>query len=314
MNKRALALTLCASLLYHHTATAQSVTTPEVIASALCPDCLDYQIIGTCLWMTCTPVGCSMSTSIKVKHRLPDFVVMSYGETGQAPWQDTAWMSPDNPFAENGGHSARRSVQGLDNTSLRFYNADVIGHPGGQSVFSLLAGFGFFIRSQVTPMMPHYLSSLDPLGWRYNLPDALSIEAWNPQTEALGNFGDVYPRGGFVLQRHPFKSAALSAFRALHVVTRHGESRVYQPFAPNPHAGFWPPKPESPNSDDTAWQMLSPNTQRDAYVWPQFDDSLSATDPYATQIADDGQYVWAAWRMYKGCQRRGSQLIAHFGD
>ncbi|PQJ44439.1 conjugal transfer protein, partial [Vibrio jasicida] len=50
---------------------AKSVSTPEVIASALCPDCLDYQIIGTCLWMTCTPVGCSTSTSIKVKHRLP---------------------------------------------------------------------------------------------------------------------------------------------------------------------------------------------------------------------------------------------------
>ncbi|WP_299143948.1 TraU family protein, partial [uncultured Vibrio sp.] len=204
-------LTLLASLCLPGLAVSQRITTPEVIASAACPDCLDYEVIGACVWMTCTPAGCSTATSIKVKHRLPDFVVMSYPETGKAPWQETAWMAPDLPDSENGGHSARRSVQGLDNTALRFYNSDVIGHPGGQTVFSLLASLGYSLASQATPLMPHYLSSLDPLGWRYNLPDSLSAPTWNPLTDALGNFGDVYPRGGFVLQRHPFKAAALSA-------------------------------------------------------------------------------------------------------
>lgn len=161
-----LALTMLASLLQPGLAMSQTVTTPEVIASAACPECLDYELIGACLWMTCTPVGCSTDTSIKVKHRLPDFVVMSYPETGKAPWQDTAWMSPDHRFSENGGHSARRSVQGLDNTSMRFYNSDVIGHPGGQTIFSTLASFGYSLSSQATPLMPHYLSSLDPLGWQ----------------------------------------------------------------------------------------------------------------------------------------------------
>uniref|UniRef100_UPI0026194176 TraU family protein n=1 Tax=uncultured Vibrio sp. TaxID=114054 RepID=UPI0026194176 len=129
-----------------------------------------------------------------------------------------------------------------------------------------------------------------------------------------GNFGDVYPRGGFVLQRHPFKAAALSAFRALHVVTRAGESRVYQPFGPVSHPGFWPPSPVTPNNEETAWQMLSPIAQTDAYVWPQFDDRFTAFDPYAAQMAPGHQYVWAVWRLYKGCQRRGSTLIAHFGE
>ncbi|PML40312.1 TIGR03756 family integrating conjugative element protein [Vibrio sp. 10N.261.52.A1] len=312
--KRGLGLSILGSCLCATSAISQEVTTAEVIASAACPECLDYEVIGACVWMTCTPAGCSTDTSIKVKHRLPDFVVMSYPETGEAPWQDTAWMSPDNAYSENGGHSARRSVQGLDNTSMRFYNSDVIGHPGGQTIFSLLASFGYSLSSQAMPLMPHYLSSLDPLGWRYNLPDMLSTQTWNPLTDTLSNFGDVYPRGGFVLQRHSFKAAALTAFRALHVVTRMGEGRVYQPFVPTPHPGFWPPGPVKPNNEETAWQMLSPIAQTDASVWPQFDDSFTPYDPYAPHIASDDQYVWAAWRLYKGCQRRGSTLIAHFGE
>lgn len=29
-----------------------------------CPVCLDYQVIGACVWMTCTPVGCSFTPNI----------------------------------------------------------------------------------------------------------------------------------------------------------------------------------------------------------------------------------------------------------
>ncbi|MCP4825027.1 MAG: conjugal transfer protein, partial [Shimia sp.] len=63
---------LCAS-----PAMSQEVTTAEVIASAACPECLDYEVIGACVWMTCTPAGCSTATSIKVKHLLPDCVEIS---------------------------------------------------------------------------------------------------------------------------------------------------------------------------------------------------------------------------------------------
>ncbi|GLO64076.1 integrating conjugative element protein [Vibrio sp. MACH09] len=288
----------------------------DVIASSNCPQCLDYMIIGTCVWMTCTPFGCSTSTSVKVKHRLPDTVVMSYPETGNAPWQDTAWMSPENKYSKGGGKSHRRSVQGLDRTSLTFQNVDVIGHPGASSVYELLSGFGYFIKSPATAFMPYYLSSLDPLGWRYNIPDAFTLNSLNPFGQKLGNFGSVYPRGGFALQKHPFKSAALAAFKAEHLITRQGESRVYQPLAATYRPGFWPPKPVSASVDnhETKFQQLYPNIEMNAYIWPQFNDRLSMSDPYAKQISDDGQYVWAVWRMYKGCKRRGSQLIAHFGD
>ncbi len=293
---------------------ASTLTTPEIMASTACPDCLDYQVIGACLWLTCGLTGCHVATSLKVKHRLPDFVVMSYPETGNAPWKELAFMGAPNPMAKGGGHRSRGTVQGIDSPTLRFNNADVIGHPGAAVVFSMLSSFGFFIESRVTPLMPHYLSSLDPIGWRFDIPDRFTFDGLNPLNQSLGNFGDVTPRGGFVLQRHPFKASALAAFRALHLVTRANQSRVYQPFVLTSKAGFWPPGPVSATNSDTAFQMLLPKRQNDAKVWPEFDDTLMASDPYAKQMADDGQYAWNVWRRYKGCKRRGAKLLAHFGN
>ncbi len=303
--------------------TQAAMTTAQVIASSACPACLDYQTVGVCVWMTCTIAGCDTQTSVKVRHRLPDLVVMSYPGTGMAPWVDTAWMSQSNGLSGNGGHSTKRTVQGLDSPSMRFYNVDVIGHPGASTIYTLLSGMGFSVRSEALPLMPHYLSTLDPLGWRYNLPDNLTLTGLNPFGESLGNFGSVYPRGGFVTQKHPFKAAALTAFRALHVVTRIGQSRVYQPFVPLARAGYWPPKPVTASianvggvnigGYDTAFQMIYPIPQIDAHVWPQFDDTLFPFDPYVLQTSITEQYVWAVWRMYRGCQRKGTTLIAHYG-
>ena len=299
-------------LLGVHTSAFASLTTADVLTSSVCPDCLDYQVIGACVWMTCTPVGCDFDTSIKVKHRLPDAVVLSYPETGESPWKGLKWLSPENTFSQGGGKSHTRSVQGLDNPSTTFHNVDVIGHPGAKTVYEMLAGFGFFLQSPTTAFMPYYLSSLDPLGWRYNLPDQFSLESLKP--DSLGNFGSVYPRGGFALQPHPLKAAALSAFRAMHVVTRKNQSRLYQPLVGTRRAGYWPPSGVSTSNQETAFQMIYPHTQTDAYLWPQFNDATSITDPYASQRSDKGDYAWAVWRLYKGCERQGAVLVAHFGE
>ncbi|ANS88143.1 hypothetical protein VSVS12_04444 (plasmid) [Vibrio scophthalmi] len=288
--------------------------TLEVLASSACPECLDYEVIGTCVWMTCTPVGCSTDTSIKVKHRLPDAVVMSYPETGESPWSELQWLSPANPLSEAGGKSHPRTVQGVDNPTTAFNNVDVIGHPGVDSIYGLLGSLGYFVESPATSMMPYYLSSLDPLGWRYNLPDLFTLDTWNPMVDTLGNFGNVFPRGGFALQPHPFKAAALAAFRAMHLVTREGESRLYQPLVAKKRAGYWPPEGVEAGNDETAFQMIYPHKQDDAYPWPEFDDSTTTTDPYAELRSEKDDYAWAVWRMYKGCERKGAKLVAHFGE
>lgn len=293
---------------------AGNINTSEILQSSLCPDCIDYQVIGGCLWMTCTPVGCKTNQSIKVKHRLPDMIAMSYQETGKAPWDITAWMSPANSSARGGGNSHAKSPALLDSTTVTFQNTDIIGHPAEGTFFEMLSSFGYSLKGPATPFMPYYLSSLDTLGWRFNIPDVLNMSSWNPLSNRLGNWGNIYPRGGFSVQKHPYKSAALAAFKAAHIVTRPMQSRVYQSLIASKKLGYWPPEAVEPNNSETAWQPLYPKLQMKAGVWPDIDDSTSITDPFADRMSDSGEYVWAVWRTYRGCERKGTMLIAHFGN
>lgn len=80
-----------------------AVTTAGIIASVLSPTCLDYRVVGICYWLFCTPLGCSVRTSVKVRHYVPDAVVSSYANTGENPWVDMRWMSPPNSFSQAGG-------------------------------------------------------------------------------------------------------------------------------------------------------------------------------------------------------------------
>ena len=53
----------------------RAITTPEIAASALSPDCVNYRVVGLCYWLYCTPFGCTVRTSVKVSHFRPDLVV-----------------------------------------------------------------------------------------------------------------------------------------------------------------------------------------------------------------------------------------------
>ncbi|WP_394230488.1 TIGR03756 family integrating conjugative element protein [Shewanella colwelliana] len=293
---------------------AENITTAEIIQSSLCPDCIDYQVIGACIWMTCTPLGCDTDESIKVKHRLPDMVAMSYLNTGEAPWKATKWMSPTTPGAKGGGSSHNRSPELLDSATVTFQNTDIIGHPAEGTFFEMLSSFGYTLKGPATPFMPYYLSSLDTLGWRYNIPDVFNLSSWDPISNRLGNWGNIYPRGGFSLQKQPYKSAAIAAYKAAHIVTRPMQSRVYQSLIADSKQGYWPPEAVGEKEGETVWQPLYPKQALSAAAWPDIDDSTSKGDPYAKRISDNGDYVWAVWRTYRGCEQKGAMLIAHFGN
>ncbi|WP_430624506.1 TraU family protein [Salmonella enterica] len=54
--------------------------------------------------MFCTPFGCSVRTSVKVRHFRPDLVVSAYSDTGQNPWAEMSLLSSPLPgIAEAGG-------------------------------------------------------------------------------------------------------------------------------------------------------------------------------------------------------------------
>ncbi|HDR9434662.1 TPA: TraU family protein, partial [Burkholderia multivorans] len=64
------------------TVSAFAVDTATLIASVLSPDCLAWRVVGVCYWLSCSMFGCTVQTSVKVRHYVPDAVVSSYSRTG----------------------------------------------------------------------------------------------------------------------------------------------------------------------------------------------------------------------------------------
>lgn len=285
-----------------------------IIASALSPECLEYKITGICYWLLCTPYGCTVETSIKVRHYIPNAVVSAYNQAGSNPWAEVAFMGSVSPgIAEGGGANEQKRGKRKDN--LQFKNADAIGHPAlAAPTFSQFMGeMGYTCASSATAMMPYLLSTLDALMWRSGLPESFYPEAVTPGlreigSSAVGNmWGNVYPRSGFVTQTDDYKAAAVVAQRAADVVTRTGQIHVYQPLTASPSPGYWPPLPvlENTGTRNHKWQRLTPVLSTSCAVFP---DVLSLNP-----VAIDGNYAWALWQPYSCCKRRGQTFLYSTG-
>lgn len=290
---------------------ARAITTPEIVASSMSTQCLDYRVIGICAWLHCSAFsGCRVRTSIRVKHYIPELVVSSYENTGDNPWSEAAMLSPPIGNAMGGGRATEEASSRHSNT--RFKNTDAIGHPGGAVFYQMLSSFGYSCNSDVQPYSPYFLSTLDALAWRSSLPEMAYPEALTPGVREMGSVGDlwspIYPRSGFVSQPHDYKVAATTAQRAADVVTRHGQPHVYRPLAPsdNPSAGKWAPDPVMEGNPNThKWQRLEPNMSMSCSVFPDGGENH--------QLRDPGDYAWALWRPYRCCARRGQELLFFTG-
>jgi integrating conjugative element protein (TIGR03756 family) len=284
---------------------AFALDTAAIVESVASPDCLDYRVIGICFWLRCSAYECSVETSVKVRHYVPDAVVSSYANTGENPWEDVRGMSPPNGEAQGGGDGTTN--QDHENNLARFKNADVIGHPGG-TVFSTFAGqFGYICSGAGTAFMPYLLSTLDTLAWRYNLPELAYPEALTPGMREVGSrssgnlWGHVYPRGGFLHQSDDYKAAAVVAQRAGDVVTRRGQIHVYQPLLANAKDGYWPAGELIESDASTGkWQELTPTLSNTCAVFPHSDTKVQA---------QQGDYAWALWRPYSCCERKGQVFL-----
>ncbi len=294
-----------ATVLLGTAASAVALNTAVIGSSALSPDCLSYRVVGVCYWLYCTNFGCSVRTSAKVRHYIPDAVVSSYSDTGVNPWTEVAFMSDPNSTAQAGGDGTTN--QDHENNLAKFKNADVIGHPAG-AAFSKFAGqSGHICAGAGTPYVPYLLSTLDTIAWRYNIPESVYPESLIPGMREIGSritvnlWGDVYPRGGFLHQADDYKSGAVVAERAGDVVTRPGQVHVYQPLLAKPQDGYWPAGPLMESDATTGkWQELTPTLSPICAVFPNVHLHVQATD---------GGYAWALWRPYSCCQREGQVFL-----
>ncbi len=123
-HKLATALLLCSAV---QPLTASAINSLQIIASALSPNRLEYRITGICYWLFCTPWGCTIRTSVKVRHYIPNAVVSSYAQIEDNSWSEIAMLGTGIPgVAEGGGNNEQK--RGLRKDNLRYKNADAIGH------------------------------------------------------------------------------------------------------------------------------------------------------------------------------------------
>lgn len=289
-----------------------AITTPQIIASALSPDCLQYRITGICYWLLCTPVGCTVKTSVKVKHNIPELVVSSYNHPSDNPWREMALADAGASGALSGGDTNPRITN--SKTKIRFKDSAAIGHPADAAFTQLLSAYGYSCSSNMVPFQPYFLSALDVLAWRSGAPEMLYPEALTPGVREVGQPGDlwgnVYPRAGALGQTHDYKAGAVIAQRTADIVTRAGQLHVYLPLVPPSRPGYWPPSPVMEGKPGNHnWQMLAPLMSTTCAIFPD----RSVTGTYADRLSESGAYAWTLWRPYSCCQRRGQTFLGSTG-
>lgn len=289
---------------------ARAITTPEIMQSTMSPQCLDYQVIGVCAWLHCTHWGCSVRTSVRVKHYIPELVVSAYENTGDNPWKEISLLSPPLGNALGGGSTHESIAQQHANT--HFKNVDAIGHPS-ELFYKFANGFGWFCESEAKPFNPYFISTLDALAWRSGVPEMDFPEALMPGMREMGAPGElwspIYPRSGFVSQTHDYKVAASTAQRAADVVTRRGQMHVYQPLVArqSSNSGVWGPEPVKEGDAKThKWQELVPHMRMSCSTFPDGGEH--------DQLKDDGDYAWTLWQPYRCCKKRGQELLYFTGE
>ncbi|MEX0445628.1 TIGR03756 family integrating conjugative element protein [Xenorhabdus sp. SGI246] len=291
-----------------------SINTAQIIASSLSPSCIQWRVSGICYWLLCGWHGCTVKTSVKVTHFLPEAVVSSYHTPGGNPWREMAPVSQLSGGVENavtdalshlsaGGCNHNSQISGQRRTSLRFKYADAIGHPATSMMGDSIPGFS--CRSAATPFVPYFLSTLDSIAWRTGLPETFYPEALIPGQRELGNkgnvWGTIYPRSGFINQADDNRAAAVVAQRVADIITRTGQPHVYQTLKGTRSDGYWPPEPvkENTGSKNHTWQRLSPQLSQSCAVFPDGEHA----------VAVDGNQAYALWQPYSCCQRRGQRFL-----
>lgn len=278
------------------------INTASIMASSASPSCADYKIVGICYWLRCTFWGCSVRTSMKVHHFIPEMVISSYNNDNQSPWTE---MKGINIGVKGGEYRSPTKKY----NQLTFKNAEAIGHPGGLFL-NMISSMGYSCESQTTPYMPYFLSGLDFLAWRHNMPEMFYPEALTPGMREVSKNGDlwgnIYPRGGSVTQVHDYKAAAITAQRIADIISRDFQPHVYFPATSKQRAGYWPPgEVKEGNKKTHKWQMLSPKMENSCAIFPDG----SPTSSYSSKLSNKNNYSWALWRPYACCKRRGQTFL-----
>ena len=300
----------------------ETISTAAIIEESLELSCVDLQVVGVCIWLTCTNFGCDIDFSVQVHHYLPDLTVSTYADTGENPWTDVAELSQPISELQDGGNNTEGSTV-INETALRFKEADVFGNPAIEGLSQALSSTDYFCESEATMMFPYFLSVYDPF-WRepiletpFTLLNFFRVVGYGKAPLQTSTWGPVYPRIGLVQNGHDYKAGAVAAQRAVNIVTQEHQLHVYSTVLEDTKVqqGYWPPG-EAIEGDEYygKWQQLLPsdNTAPTCHVFADQDDQLSGfLDPFMDRTNESTGYVWNLWRPYSCCSQEGAVLIAY---
>lgn len=320
-------------------ATPTSATSADLVKAAITgmsdKQCLQWQVVGGCFWLKCVLWKCSIKTSVKIKHYLPDLAVSSYHNDESHPWSDygRAVASASKPMrnallsglGDAAGTRTRENPSDAEHTDddIRYREGDAIGHPYAAVMGS---GAGMFLcpSSAVTAYRPYMLTMLDALPWRAFWPtESVYPATWIPGLREIGSWplntwGNLFPRTGWALQQHDVKASAIVVSRMGDIVTRSGEPHAYTPVEHDStvtRSGYrvWlPPSLVEGNASTGVWQLEHP-TVTSCMAFGQ-NDSVSASSWGDGWSSADSGYIWALWRPYRCCQKVGNIFLGSFGS
>ncbi|MDP1520495.1 TIGR03756 family integrating conjugative element protein [Porticoccus litoralis] len=310
---------------------AGTISTTEIVSqtTSAALSCMRWMPVGMCFWLRCSIYECDVETSIKVGHYQPDAVVSSYNELGSNPWTEirsilgAAQRSAATGLLgsllavpiESAGNRTEGGQGNKDHRNLIFRETDVIGHPLG-SLSGVLAGTGYLCESETTSFYPYFMSSLDALSWRMEIPEMFYPASLIPGMREIGNWpfqtwGGVYPRTGWTTQAEEPKAAAINAQRAGDIVTRNGQPHIYDQIEPSSSSDqrIWSPGPLVEDDPATGeWQMLFPKAESSCAVFGT-NDLASANGWGGGRVDEEGDYAWNLWRPYQCCEKEGQFFL-----
>lgn len=324
------------------------VSSIGIMRDSVAFSCVAWKPTGVCFWLKCG-FGCSIKTSLKVKHYNPDAIVQVYQEPGEVPWDEMSFVSALSSFGQSGVtpanvrqltgsyHRNKKKRSRKASSKVISRNVDVIGSPGLLPVSELFGASGFGCKSGVKPFIPYFVSTLDFYSWRFPYTDFLKTASFVPGMREVGErkdgenekflfvgrFGNVYPRIGSLMQNDTYKASAVFAQRAADIVTDKGAMHIYNYLGEkNGRDGWWPPgQIKEWTSEEGKWQMLYPRSEKRCHIFgePSTRDGggseagLVSGDGYEKRRSRNGDYAWQLWRPYECCKKKGQKLLFTVG-
>lgn len=282
-----------------------AIITADTLAAL--PNCLHYEIKGTCFWLTQT--GEMVSTPY-VQHHLPDVVVSIFNKPGDNPWLEiNATLDVAGQAAQTGivslitgvpAGGGQHSFQNPFEQHVFFKEVDVIGNPA----LPALPTTPVLLRSAAVPMMPYFQSLLDSALWRGFPPLAVpeQVYAYGANVKhIIGSlstavWGGAYPPEGKIFAGNDAKAGAVAAQRAANLLTtRMTWGHLVQPL-PTHCGSECEAAIIQENSDQTQFQAIYPLMETTCSAFGK-----SADYGENVKTPANGAYAWVLWRQYHGC-------------